>query len=237
MVGILIELAISWILLWFFSKNNLNILGFKPNKNRLENLWVGLILSGFCCTIYHLLKTSFIDNNWVLNPKVTLPLLLKSSWWTFKSVIFEELIFRGAILYLLIKRLGLKTGCLLSGIAFGIYHLVSYNALGNPVQMVIIFSMTAIFGILLAYSFGKTQSLYLPIALHFGWNWFNIVVFSSGPLGAQLFVKANSNQLQGIPSLALLLFQIIVLPLLSYWYLNYASKKTNKHKKNSKHSL
>ena len=96
--------------------------------------------------------------------------------------------------------------------------------------MVIVFLMTAILGLALAYSFTKTQSLYLPVSLHFGWNFFNIVVFSSGPLGSQLFIKANTNKLQDGLSLIILVFQAIVLPLLIWWYLSYISKSLNRFK-------
>jgi hypothetical protein len=34
MIGILVQLAISWILLWIFQKENLGVLGFKPTRKR-----------------------------------------------------------------------------------------------------------------------------------------------------------------------------------------------------------
>lgn len=230
MIGILTELAISWLLLWFFTKKNLGVLGFTPTKSRIIMLGIGLLLSAICCVLYHLLKTSLADNNWILNKQLSLAMILKSTWWTFISVLFEELIFRGAVLYLLMKTLGINTACILSAVSFGIYHLFSYNAFGNPIQIIIVFLMTAIFGLALAYSFTRTQSLYLPVGLHFGWNFFNIVIFSSGPLGAQLFVKANTNELQGMISLTVLLFQVAALPLFTWWYLNYLKKKRNRFK-------
>ncbi|WP_300663069.1 CPBP family intramembrane glutamic endopeptidase [Fluviicola sp.] len=225
MTGILIGLAISWLLLWFFAKENLGVLGFAPTRSRIIMLGTGLLLSGVCCILYHLFKTSLAGNNWILNKQITPAIVLKSTWWTFVSVLFEELVFRGVILYLFIKIWGIKPACILSAVSFGIYHLFSYNAFGNPVLMVVVFLMTAILGLALAYGFAKTQSLYLPIGLHFGWNFFNIIIFSSGPLGAQLFIKANTNELQGIASLAVLLFQITALPLLTWWYLNYIKKR------------
>ncbi len=225
MIGIIIELAISWLLLWLFAKNNLNALGFKPTKNRIIILGTGLLLSGICCIIYHLLKTSLSGNNWILNKQLPLAIIPKSIWWTFASVLSEELIFRGAILYLLVKILGIKAACIISAVSFGIYHLFSYNAFGNPVQMTVVFLMTAVFGLVLAYGFAKTRSLYLPVGLHFGWNLFNIVFFSSGPLGPQIFLKTNTNQLQGTASLVLCLFQITALPLLTWLYLRYLEKR------------
>lgn len=218
MIGILVELFISWGLLCLIVKKPLSVLGFKPTKSRIIHLVVGFLLAAFTCAIYNVMTTAFSANSWALNKQLTLQTILLSSWWTLKSVVFEELIFRGALLYIAIERLGARKACILSAVCFGIYHWFSYSAFGNPVQMVLIFLMTAIFGWVLAFAFAKTGSLYLPVGLHFGWNLFTIVVFSNGPLGHQLFIKTNENQLQGMLSLFVFLFQVFALPLLTYLY-------------------
>lgn len=45
MIGIIAELAISWLLLWLFTQTNLEALGLLPSKNRLINAGIGLLLS------------------------------------------------------------------------------------------------------------------------------------------------------------------------------------------------
>jgi uncharacterized protein len=227
MIGIIIELIISWLLLWFLDKKHLSVLGCRPTKNRILNFVVGLLLAALCCTIYHIVSVAFTNNNWTLNNQLTVQAILLSSWWTLKSVLFEELIFRGALLYIAIEKIGIIRACILSAICFGIYHWFSYNAFSNPVQMIFIFFITAIAGFMFAFAFAKTKSLYLPIGLHFGWNLFNIVVFSNGPLGQQIFIKTNEDELQGILSLLIFLFQVFSLPLLTFLYLRRFSKKQN----------
>lgn len=224
MIGIIIELIISLLLLKFIAKKDLSVLGFKPNSTRLAHWSIGLLLAAAICSLYHIMTTAFINNGWILNKQLTLSAALMGIWWVLKSVLFEELLFRGALLYLAIEKWGTTKACLLSAACFGIYHWFSYNAFGNPFQMGIIFGMTAIFGWMLAVSFAKTQSLYLPIGLHLGWNLFNIIVFSNGPLGKQLFMKANINHLEGIPSLLVFLFQIFALPILMYGYFKFKKK-------------
>ncbi|MDR6461172.1 membrane protease YdiL (CAAX protease family) [Chryseobacterium vietnamense] len=224
MIGIIIELISSWLLLKFIAKKDLSVLGFKPNPTRLIHWSIGFLLAAAICSLYHIMTTAFINNSWILNKHFTFSAALMSSWWVVKSVLFEELLFRGALLYLAIEKWGTTKACVLSAACFGIYHWFSYNALGNPFQMGIILVMTAIFGWMLAVSFAKTKSLYLPIGLHLGWNLFNIVIFSNGPLGKQFFMKANENHLEGIPSLLVFLFQILALPLLVYGY--FKLKKT-----------
>jgi hypothetical protein len=84
--------------------------------------------------------------------------------------------------------------------------------------------MTAIAGLSWAFAFAKTKSLYLPIGLHFGWNFINTVVFSNGQRGQAILVRANENQLQGILSLIVFLFQVFALALLTFGYLKWLSK-------------
>jgi len=232
MIGIIAELIISWLLLWFIVKNNLSVLGFKPSGNRIIQLLIGIFLAATCCVIYHVTSKISAGNGWRLNEQASFRTLLPGLWWVLKSVLFEELIFRGALLYIAIEKLGIKKACLLSAACFGIYHWFSYNAFGSPFQMTIIFVMTAVFGYMLAYAFAVTKSLYLPIGLHLGWNFFNIIVFSNGPLGNQILIKANENKSEGILSLVIFLFQIFGLPLLAFWYLRYLkSKDEMPHKK------
>jgi len=229
MIGIIVELIISWLLLWFIVKKHLSVLGFKPTKSRAVQLIVGLLLAAFCCTVYHIATIAVVNNNWTLNKQLTVQTVLAGSWWVLKSVIFEELIFRGALLYIAIKKIGIIKACILSAVCFGIYHWFSYNAIGNPVQMIVIFLITAIAGLMFAFAFAKTNSLYLPIGLHFGWNLFDIVVFSNGPLGQQIFIKSNEQQPQGGLSLLIFLFQVLALPLLTFWYLRRFSKQQVPH--------
>ena len=225
MLGIIVELIISWLLLWFICKKHLSVLGFRPSKSRVTNLGVGLLIAASCCTLYQIMTTAFINNSWVLNKNVTGKTILESSRWTLVSVLYEELIFRGALLYIAIKKLGITKACILSAVCFGIYHWFTSNVFGNPFMMMITFLMTAIVGLSWAFAFAKTNSLYLPIGLHFGWNLVSMVVFSNGAMGQAIFVRTNGNQLQGILSLLVFLFQVLALPLLAFWYLNRFSGK------------
>jgi membrane protease YdiL (CAAX protease family) len=193
-------------------------------KNRIIDLATGFLLAAFCCTVYNIMTTAFANNCWTLNKQSTGQTILRGSWWILISVLYEELIFRGVLLYIAIKKIGLNKACILSAGCFGIYHWFSYNVLGDPLPMIIIFFMTGIFGLMLAFAFAKTMSLYLPIALHFGWNLFSTVVFSNGPLGQQIFIKTNANQPQGTLSWLIFLFQVFALPAFTFWYLKMFKK-------------
>jgi hypothetical protein len=225
MLGIIVALLISWGLLWLVAKKHLTVLGIVPDTKRIRILGSAVLLSAVCCTVYHLLRTLFIDNSWYYNRSYTFSSFLQSCWWVLKSVLFEELLFRGALLFIAIQKWGVKKACLFSAATFGIYHWFSYSAFGNPAQMAITFLMTGIFGYVLAMAFAKTGSLYLPVGLHLGWNLANIILFSNGPLGHQMMVRVNNVQLQGLPSLGVFLFQALALPVLTLVYLQFFVKR------------
>lgn len=226
MIGILIQLAVSWLLLWLLEKKNLSTLGLSSTKDRIIDFAFGLLSASACCLIYYLSTAYLSDNSWQFNKEFTLQMMGSSLWWVFKSVAFEELIFRGAALYILIQRTGVNIACLISAVAFGIYHWFSFGVLGNPIAMVYVFVMTGVWGLMYAFTFIKTKSMYLPLALHLGWNVVNITVFSQGPLGPQLLMASNHGQkVTGISSVVLLLFQLLALPAIVYLYLKVKSKK------------
>ena len=131
----------------------------------------------------------------------------------------EELLFRGALLYIAIKIFGIRNACIISSVAFGIYHWFSYGIWGDIIQMIYIFILTGIGGLLFAYSFALTKSVYLPVGLHLGWNLVSVVVFSQGPLGDQLLLSSDGHPLSGFWSTIFFIYQITILPLVTYLYL------------------
>lgn len=215
MIGILAALIISWLLLWFFEKKHITALGIGITGSRMRDLGWGFAGAAVCCVVYHLLSRF----HWKWNASFSLFGFFKSTWWVLKSVLFEEIVFRGALLFIAIKKIGVTKACWLSAICFGVYHIFSYQVFGSVGTALLVFFMTGVVGLALAYAFAYTKSLYLPIGLHVGWNLINIIVFSSGPLGAQLFVKGSGGGLQGTYSLLVFIFQIVALPLFVWWYI------------------
>jgi membrane protease YdiL (CAAX protease family) len=219
MLGIVVELVVSWLLLRYVERIDLSVLGIVPSKKRIGNLVFGIIASAITCAIYYLAVGYVTGGNWIINAEFSFQSFLSGSWWSLKSVLFEELIFRGALLYILIRRLGLTAGCSISAVCFGIYHWFSYNVFGDIFQMVMILVITGIAGLMFAFSFGLTKSLYLPIGLHYGWNLISAGIFSNGPLGEQLLILEGAVKVSGLLSTGLTIFQLVALPLIVIWYL------------------
>lgn len=226
MLGLVVELVISWLLLRVLCKKNLSVLGINPTTSRLVNLFIGFAIAAACCTLYFLSFTVFAHSNWSLNKEISGKGLMSGFWWTLRSVLYEELIFRGALLYIAIQKFGVRTACFISAVSFGVYHWFSMSAFGNPLQMFFLFLMTSVWGIMFAIAFVRTKSLYLPIGLHFGWNLVSNVVFSQGPLGDQLLIHQYGQPLGGILSIVVFVFQVFAVPIFVYLYIMKRSLKS-----------
>jgi len=77
----------------------------------------------------------------------------------------EEMLFRGYGFQVLLGSLGAYATVLPVGVLFGLAHRdnLNFSMLG--------FANTILWGILLGYAFLRSGDLWLPIGLHFGWNW------------------------------------------------------------------
>lgn len=185
MIGVLVELLLSWLLLHFLEHRSLSALGFRPTRRRLSYSGAGLLISMVFFSLFFL-SGSFLDHNpYRINPALTGKSLLVLLRDVTTSVIFEELLFRGALLYILIRRIGPRRGVLLSAITFGIYHWFTYKAFGQPMAMAYIFLITGLAGYAFARAFEKTGAILLPFALHFGTDFTRMVLFEQNPGASQ----------------------------------------------------
>ena len=76
----------------------------------------------------------------------------------------EEMMFHGYAFQLLIRVLGAFATILPASILFGLAHAGNQNATWLGIIN------TVLWGILLGYAYVRTQALWLPIGMHFGWN-------------------------------------------------------------------
>jgi membrane protease YdiL (CAAX protease family) len=97
------------------------------------------------------------DDAFALSGRTLLPVLM--------APVFEELIFRGTALRLLEQRWGSAVALAITSALFGVAHLMNPNS--NVLSAVCV-AIEA--GLLLGIAYIATRSLWLPIGLHFGWN-------------------------------------------------------------------
>lgn len=225
MLGILIILLASWLMLFLFEKKSLLALCFTPVTKRLKQFGLGFLVSAVICTMVTLVLAVLRSETWLLSDQFSFTLLLDSVWYDLKSVFTEELIYRGALLYLLIKKLGGKKGVLISATAFGVYHWFSFGAFGNVVPMIYVFLLTGLMGLVWAYAFAKTESIMLPFGLHLGWNAINNGLFSKGPLGEIALVSTGGTEPEGAIMILGLVISVFVPPLVTWLYVRHGIKE------------
>jgi membrane protease YdiL (CAAX protease family) len=103
----------------------------------------------------------------------------------------EEMLFHGYAFQLLIRSLGAFATILPASVLFGLAHLGNQNATSLG-----IFN-TMVWGVLLGYAYVRTGALWLPIGLHFGWNFtlplfgVNLSGFTMGVTGYALEWRAG----------------------------------------------
>lgn len=77
----------------------------------------------------------------------------------------EEMLFRGYAFQVLVRSIGAFATILPMGVLFGLAHLNNQNVSWLAVVN------TMAWGVLFGAAFLKSGDLWLPIGLHFGWNW------------------------------------------------------------------
>ncbi len=76
----------------------------------------------------------------------------------------EELLFRGYGFQHLIRALGPWVSILLASVLFSLGHTA------NPAFSRVSFLNTALFGLVFSYAYWRTRDLWLPLGMHFSWN-------------------------------------------------------------------
>ncbi|THD68795.1 CPBP family intramembrane metalloprotease [Robertkochia marina] len=221
------EMSVNLILLLLFSATLLlgkrlgfgwDVLGLKPETLRSMDFLIGFVASavaGVLCFGILIWQTEarVITNSYSSFQFFT------AAWWTLRSVLIEELLFRGVLLLLIARHLGVHKACIISAVTFGFYHWGSYGVFGDIPRMLEVFVLTGVGGLMFAYAFLLTRSFYLPVGLHLGWNLVSVVVFSEGPLGMQWLEVAPQQDLGLFMTVVIFLYQIIVLPWVTWYYL------------------
>ena len=107
--------------------------------------------------------------SWRFRPLSELmPALLVSFFANLQPGLLEEVVFRGYLLQSISDRWGIRAAVLSSSILFGLMHL---GSLGDDFPWWATVVSTTLAGLLLAQAFFIHRSLWLPIGIHFAWDW------------------------------------------------------------------
>lgn len=222
MLGIFVILLISWGLLYLIEKEHLDILGIIPILTRVSQFTIGFCFICLVILIKIYIETQVEEIEWKAN-EFKVSTLFRAFIYHIKSALTEDLVFRGAILYILIKRIGSVYAILLSSIVFGMYHWFSYGILNERwILLAYVFIVTGFTGYVWAYAFYKTKSIMIGLGFHLGYNFIMTCFFESQPYGELLFSQITKINLEGWNEFYLSLFKGLFPPFLMYLYVKFA---------------
>ena len=115
--------------------------------------------------------------------------LLSAVVFAIGTAIWEEVTFRGLLFRVTEQTFGTWVGVAVSAVVFGVVHGLNPNASLAASVAIILES-----GILLAAAYFATRTLWLPIGLHFGWNFAEDFIFGvrmSGHAGRPAIVDGT----------------------------------------------
>lgn len=162
-------LAVVAIFRKWIDRESFRSLGFGTNSLKQEaftGLWLGVLMisSGF------LILLALGEINWVSTTPEYANLFY--SVVLFVAVAFtEELIFRGYILSNLMLSMNRWIALVVTSLFFSAVHM------GNAHFTWLSFVSILLAGLLLGLPYMYTKSLWLPVALHFSWNFFQGTIF------------------------------------------------------------
>jgi membrane protease YdiL (CAAX protease family) len=144
-------------------------LGCSPHRGWLKNFGLGSVLGALTLFLAALLATITGGVHFRFDPagarSVSETLVVSLLMFVFAAAA-EEILFRGYPLQTLTRANLAWLGVLLTSVPFAAVHL------RNPhVVPVFTFVNTALAGVWLAVAYLRTRSLWLPLALHWSWNW------------------------------------------------------------------
>lgn len=155
------------IALRIYERGNLSDIGLGWTAESRRNLSLGVlggIGAGLVVVLLPLL-TRAADFEPVPGEQLRWPSLLFVSILLLFGAVGEEMLFRGYGFQVLVRGIGAFATILPVAVLFGLAH--SQNLNFGPLALF----NTILWGVVLGYAYIRSGDLWLPIGLHFGWNW------------------------------------------------------------------
>ncbi len=150
-----------------YERGNLSDIGLGWTAASRRNLSLGVLggIGAALVVVMLPLVTRLADFEPVPNERLRWPSLLFVSILLLFGAVGEEMLFRGYGFQVLVKGIGPFATVLPVAVLFGLAH--SQNLNFGPLALF----NTILWGVVLGYAYLRSGDLWLPIGLHFGWNW------------------------------------------------------------------
>jgi len=150
-----------------YERGNLSDIGLGWTAASRRNLSLGILggLGAALAVVVLPLVLRLADYQPVPGENLRWPSLLFVSILLLFGAVGEEMLFRGYGFQVLVKGIGPFATVLPIAVLFGLAH--SQNLNFGPLALF----NTILWGVVLGYAYLRSGDLWLPIGLHFGWNW------------------------------------------------------------------
>ncbi len=167
----------NWLSLRIFTRFHFTDIGLKWNRASQVNLALGAS-GGAVAAALALAPPLAVHAAWLApaSPIVTWDIFLFTAILLVAGSAGEEILFRGFGFQTLLQSWGPFTTIFTVGALFGVMHSA------NPSSSWLGILNTSGFGVLFGYAFLRSGDLWLPIGLHFGWN-FTLPLFGANVSG------------------------------------------------------
>jgi membrane protease YdiL (CAAX protease family) len=178
----------GWIGGRLFENVPFKALGIGANLLASKNLVLGILLGAGALVFAALIAMGFGGMTFQINSSFSSSVILKTVGMSFGVFIVaaaaEEIVFRGYMLQTFLRARMDVAAIVFTSVLFAFIHAnnpnVNYFGLAN----------TFLAGIWFAVAYVRTRSLWLPIGLHFSWNWFQGSVFGMSVSGIKEISEA-----------------------------------------------
>jgi hypothetical protein len=169
--GIVASLFVIVTYIYFYNKYEKREIGEFSGKGLLKNTALGVLIGttiqGLTILVIYLWGDFLIIS---VNPVST---VITTFAIAFSVAVFEETLLRGIIFRIVEEKLGSYISLAISAIIFGAAHLL------NPDSSVISSGCIGTVGFMLGAAYIYSRSLWLPIAIHFSWNFVQSGIFGA----------------------------------------------------------
>ena len=187
--GIIASSFVIFTYIYFYRKYEKREIGEFSGKGLLKNTILGVLIGTTLQGLTILVIYFFGDFQLIsVNPfsSIITPFAV-----AFSVAIFEETLLRGIIFRIVEEKLGSYISLLISAIIFGVVHLL------NPDSSVISSICIGIVGFMFGASYIYSRSLWLPIAIHFSWNFVQSGIFGAITSGNEKTSSLFSTKISG----------------------------------------
>lgn len=171
------------IVVRIFERGRLVMVGLGWDHRSRRNMTFGLCAGILAAALY--LAPALLLSVASIEPDREYPANLTSLVFVTCILVFgafgEELLFRGYAFQTLVRAAGPFAALLPISVLFAAAHASNQNA--SALGLINTFG----FGVVLGYAYLRSRDLWLPIALHFGWNW-ALVIFGLNVSGFRMGV-------------------------------------------------